>query len=91
VQTLLSLQSRPAVVKHLPAEQALAVEHGLPSSQSAPFARLVRTQPVIGLQVSVVHGSLSSQSIALPRHCPPEHVSLFVHSLPSEHLSVLFE
>jgi len=90
VQTLLSLQSSPAVVAHLPAEHELAVEHGLPSSQSVPLGRLVRVQPVAGLQPSVVHGSLSSQLMVVPRHCPPEQVSAVVHSLPSEQRAVLF-
>jgi len=90
VQTLLSSQSSPAVVSHLPAEHALAVEHGLRSSQSVPFGSLVWVQPVAVLHPSVVQGSLSSQLTVVPRHCPPEQVSPFVHSLPSEHASVLF-
>jgi hypothetical protein len=89
VQTLSSLQSSPAVVSHLPAAHALAVEHGFLSSQSVPFGRLTCVQPVAGLQPSVVHGSLSSQARVVPRHTPPEQVSPVVHSLPSEHSTVL--
>ena len=43
----------------------------------------VKTQPVAGLQVSVVQTLLSLQVLAVPRHTPQEHVSLIVQALLS--------
>jgi hypothetical protein len=41
-------------------------------------------------QLSVVQGSLSSQSTADPPHAPVEHVSFSVQASPSSHGSLLF-
>jgi hypothetical protein len=89
VQALLSSQSSPIVVSHLPAVQALAVEQGFRSSQSVPFGRLVCVQPLAALHPSVVQGSLSSQFTVVPRHTPPEQISPVVHRELSEHCAAL--
>ena len=61
--------------------------HELPSSQA--FVLLVNTQPVTGLQLSVVQGLLSLHTIAPPLHTPPPQVSPDVQALPSSHAKVL--
>src|SRR5204862_167524 len=51
----------------------------------------VWTQPVAGLQLSVVHTFPSSQFVAgPPTHVPPLHVSFVVQASPSLHGAVLF-
>jgi hypothetical protein len=64
----------------------VSVVHGFPSSVHAPL-RLVKTQPVVVLHVSVVHSRLSLQTVAGPGwHAPvPLQVSFDVHALPSLH------
>jgi hypothetical protein len=60
----------------------------LPSSQA--FVLFVKTQPVAGLQLSVVQALLSLHTIAVPgRQMPPPHVSPEVHTLPSSQAFVL--
>ena len=50
----------------------------------------VKTHPLAGLHVSVVHTLLSLQTTAAPdRQAPPLHVSPAVHALPSVHADVL--
>jgi hypothetical protein len=57
-------------VQTLPSEHALACG--------------VATQPTLGEQESAVQGLPSLHEMAPPpRHCPPAHVSLTVHALPS--------
>jgi hypothetical protein len=63
--------------------QRSPVEHGAPSSQVAPWALLVCTQPVAGSQLSSVHWLPSLQSLAAPTQLPFEQVSPVVHALPS--------
>ena len=54
---------------HVPSWQVSAV-HRLPVSHSVPLVTEVCTHPVAGLQVSIVQGLLSSQSIGSPMHTP---------------------
>jgi hypothetical protein len=50
----------------------------------------VKTQPVAGSHVSLVHTLLSPQTRGPPGwQLPPEHTSLTVHASPSEHAAVL--
>jgi hypothetical protein len=50
----------------------------------------VCTQPVLGLQLSMVHATPSSQLCGVPpMHVPPPHVSPSVHMLPSSQRAVL--
>jgi hypothetical protein len=60
---------------------------GFPSSQAAVL--LVNTQPDNGLHVSVVHGLVSLQTIAVPLHTPPLQTSPEVHTLWSLQAFVL--
>jgi len=53
----------------------------LPSLQGAVL--LVKTHPVAGLQVSVVHTLLSLQMMPVPAHTPAVHTSPLVQALPS--------
>jgi hypothetical protein len=54
------------------------------------FGWLTYTQPLEALQESVVHGLLSLQVTAgPPLHVPPEQLSFWVQTLPSEHGLVL--
>jgi hypothetical protein len=64
-----------------PVVQAFPSSHGI--------VLLVYTQPVNGLQLSVVHGLLSLQTIAAPWHEPPLHDSPAVQALPSLQAFVL--
>jgi len=64
--------------------------HTLPSLQDAELS--VNTQPVAGLQESVVQALLSLQTLAVPGwQLPPPHVSPVVQALPSLQALVLFE
>ena len=62
--------------------------HALPSSQA--FALFVFTQPVAGLQLSVVQTFPSSQVTGGPMHEPFEHVSPAVHAFRSLQAFALF-
>jgi hypothetical protein len=65
------------------------VVHALPSSQAAP--EFVNTQPVAGLQVSVVQVMPSLQTSGVPAtHAPPAQASPVVHAFPSVQGFVLF-
>ena len=64
VQTLLSLQTTAAPAKQAPPPQVSPVVQAFPSSQADVL--FVKTQPVTGSQVSVVHGLTSSQTTAAP-------------------------
>jgi hypothetical protein len=66
---------------HAPFVQTSVRVQALPSLQA--FELLVKTQPVAGLQVSVVQVLRSSQAIAVPWQTPPLHVSPDVQALPS--------
>jgi hypothetical protein len=65
----------------LPPAHVSPVVQALPSLHEAVL--LVKTQPVAGLQVSVVQTLLSLQTIAAPLHEPPLHVSPEVQAFPS--------
>jgi hypothetical protein len=65
-----------------------SVVQGSKSLQPAPGAE--NWHPVAGLQVSVVHRLPSLQTMALPWQTPLVHLSLTVHTVPSEHANVLF-
>jgi hypothetical protein len=83
-----SLQALPAQLFgvplwHRPPEHTSPLVHALPSSQAAVLFWF--TQPV-DVQLSVVHGLLSSQVLALPPpQTPPVHVSPVVQKLPLSH------
>jgi hypothetical protein len=57
-----------------PAWHVSVCVQALLSSQDVPFVTGVCTQPDVGLQLSAVHGLLSSQLRAALWHMPPEHV-----------------
>jgi hypothetical protein len=68
----------------VPFWQVSPIVHGSPSSHGVSFSTLVCTQPVVGSQVSIVHGLLSSQSTSSPMHTPPAaHRSFWVQALSS--------
>src|ERR671921_1572083 len=69
---------------HVPFWQVSFVQR-LPVSHGVLLAKLVCTQPVAGLHVSIVQGLLSSQSTGSPPAQTPAavHVSFFVQALPS--------
>jgi hypothetical protein len=74
---------------HVPAWQASVWVQALPSSQLVPFVTGVWTQPVSGLQLSAVHGLLSSHEMAALEHEPPAqtpeatwHLSVVVQAIP---------
>ena len=82
VHGLWSLQSSvPVPGWHVPPPQMSPTVHVLPSEHA--FVLFVKTQPLAGLQVSVVQTLLSLQVLAVPRHTPQEHVSLIVQALLS--------
>ena len=89
VQGLLSLQTAAVPAWQLPPPHASPVVHALPSSHG--LVLLVKTQPVAGLQVSVVQALLSSQTTGAPgTQAPPPQMSPVVQALPSLHATVLF-
>ena len=80
-----SLQLIMAPGTQTPAWQRSPPVQTSPSLQSALLA--VNTQPVLGLQLSVVQPLVSSQTVALPgRHAPDWHKSLVVQRFPSLHV-----
>ncbi len=85
VQMFWSLQLMVWVLAHWPlALQVPAVVQALPSSQDVPTAGRL-AQPPCAVQLSVVHGFLSSQFLVLPAHLPPLHASFSVQpSLSSQ-------
>jgi hypothetical protein len=88
VQTLLSLQSGGAPPTQAPLLQVSLVVQALLSSHGSLLFTCV--QPLAGLQPSVVHGFLSSQSGgAPPTQAPLLQVSLVVQALPSSHGALL--
>jgi hypothetical protein len=89
VHALASSQTRGEPGWHVPTEHASPVVQTFPSSQA--FVLFVNTQPVAGLQLSVVHRLLSLHTTAEPPlHAPAEHVSPVVHALPSSQAFALF-
>ena len=82
VHALPSLHTSVRPAWHVPPPQVSPVVHALPSSQA--FALLVKTQPVAGLQLSVVQRLLSLQTTAEPAwHVPPPQTSPVVQAFPS--------
>ncbi len=74
--------------RQVPNAQKSPVVQSFPSSQA--FALLVKTHPVPGSQLSVVHTLWSSQTTGVPTHAPPTHVSPVVQAFASEQEAVLF-
>jgi hypothetical protein len=66
VHTLPSLQLGGVPAVQLPDWQVSGPSQALPSEHEVPFATAVLTQPVAGLQESVVHGLPSLQLGAVP-------------------------
>lgn len=88
VQTLPSLQTVALPGWHAPFVHASPVVQALPSLQATLFTSL--TQPLTGLQLSLVHRLLSSQFRALPgAQLRAAQASLTVQRLPSEQGSEL--
>jgi len=88
VHALPSSHETPMPAMHVPPEHTSPKVHARPSSHAALL--LACTQPVSGLQESLVQTSVSAQSRAPPSaQMPPEHASLVVQALPSEHGEVL--
>ena len=78
------MQSRAGPPAHVPFAQVSPVVHAFASSQAALL--LVFTQPVAGLQESLVQRLPSLQSGAAPlTHVPASQVSPTVHAFPSSH------
>src|SRR3989442_1511122 len=89
VQTSPSLQWGGGPPTPVPPLQVSFVVQALPSLHGAVL--FVWTQPVAGLQLSVVQTFPSSQfGAGPPTHVPPLQVSFVVHGLPSLHGAVLF-
>ena len=82
--SVLGLTEVPAQL--LLAHTSLTVQ-ALPSLQATELALL--TQPLLGLQLSLVQTLLSSQLTALPLQLPPLHPSFWLQALPSSHGRVL--
>ena len=89
VHGLLSLHTAGAPGSHVPPPQVSPAVQALPSLQTLTL--FAKTQPVTGLQLSVVQTLLSLQTVAAPGlHVPPPQVSPVVQALPSLHaLTVL--
>ena len=90
VQVLLSLQNVAALTSvpaQLPALQASLLVHALLSLQLRLL--LVKTQPLPGAQLSVVHKLLSVQVMPVPAQALLLQRSLLVQALPSSQTAVL--
>ena len=83
VHRLLSSQTTAAPGWQAPAPHVSPDVQALPPSQA--IVLFVKTQPVAGLQLSVVQGLLSLQTIPTPAQTPPLQASPDVHALPSSH------
>ena len=88
VQTLLSLQTTAAPPWQVPAPHVSPAVQAFPSSHVA--ALFVKTQPVAGLHVSLVHTLLSLHTTAAPWQEPKEQASPLVQASPSLQATVLF-
>ena len=88
VHTLLSLQTSGAPEWQVPPAHVSPEVQAFPSSQA--IVLFVYTQPVAGLQLSVVQMLLSLQTTAEPAlQVPPPHVSPEVQAFPSSQAIVL--
>ena len=86
VQALPSSQFNFKVELHTPPTHCSVIVHTLPSSQGPVTAAWLHLAVTV-LQVSVVHGFLSSQSTELSKlHAPFLHLSLRVHALLSSQM-----
>jgi hypothetical protein len=80
------LQFSPVPALQSPAWQFSVPLHTLPSLHDVPLSTGVLTQPVPGLQLSVVHGLLSLHSGGLPLiQVPAWQVSSPLQTVPSAH------
>ena len=89
LQTLLSLHCSGVPV-HVPLLHTSPVVHALPSLHAVPFSGVGSlTHPVAGLQLSAVHGLLSSQVRGVPAAHPVVglQVSMPLQALPSLQLT----
>jgi hypothetical protein len=66
VHALPSLQTSVVPAVQTPAWQVSAPLHAFPSEHAEPFGELACAQPVLELQVSVVHGFASTQLSGVP-------------------------
>ena len=83
------MQTVAAPGLHVPPPQVSPVVQALPSLHA--LALFAKTQPVTGLQLSVVQTLLSLHATAAPgRQLPPPHMSPLVQALLSLHVTVLF-
>jgi hypothetical protein len=86
VHTFPSSQTSAAPAVHTPAWQVSGPLQTFPSEHGTPFSTVVATQPLAGLQLSVVQGLPSLQTSGVPAlHVPPWQVSAPLHGLPSLH------
>jgi hypothetical protein len=86
VQALPSLQLRGVPAAHTPLWHVSAPSHASPSEHEVPFATAALTQPVVVLQLSVVHTLLSLQLRLVPAvQVPFWQVSLPLQTFPSPH------
>ena len=84
VQGLVSVQSSGGPATQRPPLQVSLSVHLLLSVHGVSSCRLVCAHCwLAGLQVSAVHGLLSSQLTPIPAHFPAVHLSPMVHALPS--------
>jgi hypothetical protein len=89
VHGLVSEQSTAGPGVHFPAWHELLIVHLLVLTHGVLSLALEWLHCwVVALQVSVVHGSLSLQSLPTPTHLPPVHLSPTVQSLRSVQLSL---
>ena len=95
--------SQPSAVHGLPSLQVLVVPshvwpthvsdtvHALPSLHGVLASALLCTQPTLLVQLSMLHGLLSSHAfVPVEVHAPPAQMSPVVHGLPSSQAVVLF-
>jgi hypothetical protein len=88
VQKLKSLQRElRGEPLQVPEVHASDVVQENPSLHVVPFGLAVNTQPLVALQVSVVHvfESLQFELTGVPRHVVPLHTSDVVQAIPSVH------
>lgn len=88
VQRLPSAQGKALPGWHRPPAQVSPIVQRLPSSQAPETA--AKLQPLMGLQLSVVHGLLSSQfTLPVALHKPAWQPSPVLQALPSSQLAVV--
>ena len=86
MHTFESLQLSDVPAVHVPPWQVSAPLQTLPSRHDVPLRTAVLVQPVVALQVSVVHTLLSLQLSAVPAvQVPAWQVSAPLHTVPSRH------